>query len=153
MTNNIQYINISDISKTSIELSEQDLLLYGIKNNSKDHLKLLYHYTFQQIFNTKKCNINTVFIMDDLNKISLNELIKKKYINFLISLQKLLPNIIIQNNTHLDPIFTNILMNLSRKSTKKKVTFYKLKRFSMKYGLTIINQYLEDPTYRYLISI
>lgn len=132
---------------------QQDIDRYDIKPSSTDHLRLLYHYTLVYIFETRRIHLNTVFIVDQITT-DLTPKAQEKYIKFTKNLQKTIPTAIINiEQTHHDPIFTNILMNMNQKSTVKKTNILKLKRFCEKYRLTeLLEKYLHDPTYKFVIS-
>lgn len=141
---------LSKIYSEIYPVIQTKLFEYGIKIDSQDHLKLLYHYTLEYVFQVKRKNINTIFIQDTFQT-NLSPNIDKKYKSFILNLHKLM-NIPTTQNTHCDPIFTNILMNKFQKSTEKNKNFIKLERFAKKYGLfDIVNIYLQDPNFRYAI--
>jgi hypothetical protein len=151
MNKQTQKIKLSQVLADVCDSVYQDLDTYNITSGSNLHLKLLYHYTLKSILEIKKNNPDKYITVDNF-ELNLPDKITNKFSKFINSLENLLPNIL--QNTHTDPNFNIILMNLFQKSTVNKKNLYKLKKFSKKHGLKdILNYYLDDPSYRHMIYI
>ena len=152
MNPNYNVIKISQVYSDIKEIIADDLYLYDIKPGSSYHSKLLYHHTLKRIFYLKKQNPNSYIEIDEF-KPDIPEKTLKRYTKFIFQLKQFFPTTIIQQ-THHDPISIKILMNRLQKSTVKSKNLYKLRRFSEKYGLKeIVEEYLQDPSFRYVVSI
>ena len=148
----MKYYNLTDLINEVSILAIKDVYKFNIEPNSKDHLKLLYHYTIKQIIDLKLDNNDIIFVNN--LKSSDSSILGKQYDQFISSLPKFIPSIkIIDDNRVHQYLFNNILTNRFQNATKKVKNFSKLAQFGRKYGLTeVIDNYLSMPKYRYILG-
>lgn len=150
MNKSYNVVTCEQLLKTITPAVESDLFTYSIKNDTRDHLRFLYHHTIKNILEQKRKNPLTYLVITPFNS-TLSPKTHSKYYKFLTKLTKLLPNTTIQG-THLDPISIKILINRLQKSTKKNENLLPLIKFGRRNGLKdVVEYYLVDPNFKYAL--